>query len=160
MILPFFSKVLDLDKSVTKLNTDLQKISQWANHWKMKFNPDPKKQTHEVIFSCKLVSNNLPHLLVKFNNNNNTRSSPQKHLRVVLNSNLNCNTHIDQKIKKSNKIIGLVRRLAVKLPHNALLTIYKSFIRPYFHYGNILYDKPNNENFQKKKWEKFNIQLA
>ena len=26
-----FSKVLDLDKSVTELNTDLQKTSKWAN---------------------------------------------------------------------------------------------------------------------------------
>ena len=39
-----FSKVLDLDKSVTELNSDFQKISQYINQWKMKFNSDPKKQ--------------------------------------------------------------------------------------------------------------------
>ena len=49
-----------------------------------------------------------------------------------------------------NKLIGLIRRLSVKLPRNALLTIYKSFIRPHLDYGDILYDKPNNENFQNK----------
>ena len=27
----FFSKVLDLDKCVTELNTDLQKMNHWAN---------------------------------------------------------------------------------------------------------------------------------
>ena len=31
-----------------------------------------------------------------------------------------------------------------------MLTIYKSFVRPRLDYGNILYDKPNNENFQNK----------
>ena len=36
------------------------------------------------------------------------------------------------------------------LPRSASLTIYKSFIRPHLDYGDILYDKPNNENFQNK----------
>ena len=147
---PFFSKVLDINKSATELNTDLEMISQWAYQWKMQFNSDPNKQANEIIFSRKLVSNNLSHPPVKFNNDNITRYSHQKHLGVVLDSNLNFNTHIDQKIEKSNKMIGLIRRLSVKLPRNALLTIYKSFIRPYLDYGDILYDKPSNDNFQNK----------
>ena len=47
-------------------------------------------------------------------------------------------------------MIGLIRRLSVNLPRNALLTIYKSFIRPHLDYGDILYDKPNNEIFPNK----------
>ena len=43
-----------------------------------------------------------------------------------------------------------MKRLSVHLPRSALLTIYKSFIRPHLDYGDILYDKPNNENFQNK----------
>ena len=74
----------------------------------------------------------------------------QKHLRIVLDSKLNFNAHLDQKIKKCNRIIGLMRRLSVTLPQNALLTIYKNFVRPHLDYGDILYDKPNNENFQNK----------
>ena len=69
---------------------------------------------------------------------------------VVLDSNLNFSTHIDQKIKKCNKIIGLIRRLSATLPRNALVTIYKIFIRPHLNYGDILYDKPSNDNFQNK----------
>ena len=38
----------------------------------------------------------------------------------------------------------------MNLPRKALLTIYKSIIRPHLDYGDILYDKPNNENFQDK----------
>ena len=134
-----FSKVLDINKSVTELNTDLEKISQWAYQWKMQFNPDPNKQANEVIFSRKLVSNNLSHPPVKFNNNNITRCSHQKHLGVVLDSNLNFNTHIDQKIKKCNKMMGLIRRLSVNLFRNA-------FVRPHLDCGDILYDKPSNDN--------------
>ena len=63
--------------------------------WKMQFNPDPNRQANEIIFSCKLVSNNLLHPLVKFNNNNITRCSHQKQLRVALDSNLNFSTKRD-----------------------------------------------------------------
>ena len=65
---------------------------------KMQFNPDPNKQGNEIFFPHKLASNNLLHAHVKFNNNNITRCFHQKHLGVVLDSNLNFNTHIDQKI--------------------------------------------------------------
>ena len=65
----------------------------------MQFNPDPKKQENEIIFSCKSVSNNLSHPPVKFNNNIITRSSHQKHLVVLLDSYLNVNTNVSQKIK-------------------------------------------------------------
>ena len=54
-----FSNVLGINKCVTKLNADLEKISQWTYQWKMEFNPDPNKQAQEVIFSHKSVSDNL-----------------------------------------------------------------------------------------------------
>ena len=38
-----FSKVLDVNKSVNELNSDLERINQWAYQWKMQFNPDPQK---------------------------------------------------------------------------------------------------------------------
>ena len=43
-----------------------------------------------------------------------------------------------------------MKRLSVNLPRSSLLTIYKSFIRPHLEYGDILYDKPDNESFQNK----------
>ena len=47
-------------------------------------------------------------------------------------------------------MIGIIKRLSVSVPRKALLTIYKSFIRPHLDYGDILYDKPGNQNFQNK----------
>ena len=43
-----------------------------------------------------------------------------------------------------------MKRLSVNLPQSALLTIYKFFIRPHLEYGDILYDRPDNESFQNK----------
>ena len=55
-----------------------------------------------------------------------------------------------KKFKKCNKLIGLIKRHSVNVPRNALLTIYKSFIRPHLDSDNILNDKPENENFHNK----------
>ena len=49
-----FSVVNDIDVSEHELNSDLRKISIWAYHGKMSFNPDILKQAQEVIFSKKL----------------------------------------------------------------------------------------------------------
>ena len=144
-----FSKVYDIHKSASNLD-DLEKISYWAYQWKMQFNPDPYKQANEVIFSRKTNSNNLSHPPIKFSNNNISKCPHQKHLGIVLDSKLNFNAHVDQKNKKCNRMIGLIRRLSINLPRNALPTIYKSFVRPHLGYGDTLYDKPNKENFQNK----------
>ena len=123
----------DKHKSASKLNDYLEKISYWAYQWKMQFNPDPNKQANQVIISRKTSSNNLSHSPIKFNNNGICKCPHQIHLGIVLDSKL-----------------GLFRRLSINLPRNALLAIYKSFVRPHFDYGDILYDKPSNENFQNK----------
>ena len=44
-----FSKVLDLNRSLTELNTDLEITSSWVYQWKMQFNPDSNEQINKVI---------------------------------------------------------------------------------------------------------------
>ena len=61
-----FSVVRDPIKTLQKLNNDLDKVSPWANKWKMYFNPDPPKQAQEVIFWRKI--NNVYHLPLLFDN--------------------------------------------------------------------------------------------
>ena len=136
--------------SARKIKNDLEKISYWAYQWKMQLNLDPNKQANEAILSRKTSSNNLSHPPIKFNKIGISECPHQKHLGIVLDSKLNFNAHVDQKIKKCNGVIGLIIRLSVTLPRNALLTIYKTFVRPHLDYGDLLYDKPNNENFQNK----------
>ena len=112
---PFF-KGYDIHRSAGKLYDDLKKISYWAYQRKMQFNPDPTKQINEVIFSQKTSSNNLSHPTIKFNKLDVSKSPHQKHLGIDLDSKLSFNAHEDQKIKKCNRIIDLIRRLSTTLP--------------------------------------------
>ena len=44
-------------------NHDLDVIHQWANQWKLEFNPDPTKQATEILFSCKTSSPYHPKIM-------------------------------------------------------------------------------------------------
>ena len=74
----------------------------------------------------------------------------QKYLGLVLDSKLNFNEHIESKICKCDKIIGLMKKLYQILSRKSLLTTYKSFVRPNLYYADIIYDKPLNISFKKK----------
>ena len=77
----------------------------------MQFNPDPNKQANEVIFSRKPDLANVFHLPIKFTKKSIAKCPSQKHLGIMLNSKLNLNSHVDEKIKTFNELIGLIRRL-------------------------------------------------
>ena len=64
-----------------------------------------------------------------------------------LDEKLNFNTHINEKITKESKDIGIIRKLAYVQPRESLISIYKSFVRPHIDYGDIISDKPNNDPF-------------
>ena len=108
-----FSVINDPTVSCHNLNSDLLKINNWAYQWKMSFNPDPNKQAAEVIFSHK-VEHHL-HPAIYFNNVPVVTQPFTKHLGMILDSKLNFNQHLSEKICKANKGIGLLKRLRHKL---------------------------------------------
>ena len=84
----------------------------------------------------------------------------QKHLHLILDSKLNFNEHIEGKISKCNKTIGLMRKLSLIFYRKGLLTKYKSFVTPNFDYAGIIYDKPLSESSKRKiKMVQYNASL-
>ena len=78
----------------------------------------------------------------------------QKHLGIYLDENLDFSAHLKEKISKANRSIGIIKKVEMKkklkLPKNALLTIYKSFVRSYLDYGDIVCNQPTNDSLCKK----------
>ena len=114
----------------------------------MSFKPDPSKQAHEVLFSRKTKKECHPPLA--FNNNNVSETNSQKHLGVVLDNRLSFENYLKMILNSVNKTIGLARKLQNVLPRYALLTIYKSFIRPHLDYDDTIYDQAYNASFHQK----------
>ena len=98
-----FSEVKDKNCSTVELNNHLKVISTWAIQWKMLFNPDPNKDTVKIPFSKKHEKDNYSPL--NFIGDNVQTAITQKDLDLVLDSKLDFNEHISNKINKCNKMI-------------------------------------------------------
>ena len=82
-----FSVVNNASVSASRLNNDLVKVGDWAINWKMLFNPDPTKQAKEF---------------------KNISKTTQKHLVLMLDHKLKFQYHVNEKIIKGTKGIGLL----------------------------------------------------
>ena len=113
----------------------------------MEFNPDMNKQATEVYLSQRRAKSLPPRIVF----NNNALTSPcQKHLGFVLDSKLSFNEHVNRKMNKCNRILGLMERLSLTLSRKQLLTIYKTFVRSHLDYADIICDKSFNDAFKDK----------
>ena len=68
------------------------------------------------------------------------QDSNLQHLGIHLDEKLNFILHVKKKNSKANKGVGDTKKLNNTLPRKALLTLYKSFVRPHLDYGDILCD--------------------
>lgn len=75
----------------------------------MEFNPDPTKQANEVLFSCKKSNQNHPQLI--FNGTIVAQANEQKHLGLILDSKLSFVNHMNEKLIKAKKNIGVIKHL-------------------------------------------------
>ena len=90
----------------------------------MSFNPDPNIQAQAVIFSRKLNKPNDPSL-----NFNNTVVIQSTNHDMVLDTKLDFQEHLKDKLSRISKTIGLLRKW------------------PHLDYGDIIYDKAYNSSF-------------
>ena len=141
-----FVNVRDIQESQTQLMEDLDKITSWARQWKMEFNPDISKQAIEVIFSHKKKKPVHPPL--HFNGIPVKRETHTQHLGVILDQRLSFRLHIEEKIKKANKGLGLLRFLSKYITRPVLDKIYKMYVRPHLDYGDIIYHNQLQDSMQ------------
>ena len=139
-----FSIVNDPAISANDLNHDLHIIHQWAYQWKMEFNPDPIKQATEVLFSCKKSSPNHPQII--FNGRAVAKVNDQKHLGLILDSRLSFEKHLDEKIIKAKKNLGILKHLSKFSPLKTLDQKYKALVRSHLDYCDIIYHIPSHQN--------------
>ena len=85
----------------------------------MSFNPDPTKMVKEVLFARKKLKVIHPNLT--FIGKSVHSSSFQKYFGLVLNSKLNFDMHLKEKIPVVNNGIVLLMKLRYSMPRKPLL---------------------------------------
>ena len=134
----------DNNNSTKTIENDLKSLYEWSVKWKMEFNPDIRKPAEEILFTNRNSNNYDP---ITFENIPIKTVDNHKHLGLILDSKLNFEKHIDEKIASANRGVGVIRRLYQYLPRKSLIQIYKSFIRPHLDYCDIIYHKPSFDEF-------------
>ena len=124
----------------------------------MTSNSGRSKQAQEIMFSRKVKQVTHP---LFFNDNNVSQVNSQTRLGVILDVKLTFEEHLKNVFNKTNKTIGLLQKLSYLLPRQALVTIYKVFIRTHLDYRDVLYDQAFNNSFHSKiKSIQYNACLA
>jgi hypothetical protein len=108
------------------LQADLQRVSLWADEWKMVFNVDKcktmsisrKKLTVDVTYTMKEQSWTMSLRTVK-------------DLGITVSDDLNWRLHISNITSKANKVLGLIKRVCKDLKDpDTRKTLYCSLVLP------------------------------
>ena len=135
------------------LNSDLLKISRWANLWLVKFNPN---KNEVMLISRK--TNTLAHPPIIMMNQQIQDVQFHKHLGVYFSSDCSWHQHIDYIKQKAWTRLNIMRKLKFDLDRKSLETIYISFIRPILEYADIIWDNCSQQ--EKQELEKIQTEAA
>ena len=139
-----FTIVKDPAIAARDMNHDLDLITLWASDWRMSFNPDPRKQTVELVFSRKNVK--VDHPMILFNDVPVSTVDQHKHLGITLDPKLSFSAHIQAAIAKSRKAIRMLKFMSKYLSRSTLSELYKLYVRPHLDYGDVIYHLPQRDD--------------
>ena len=118
-----------------KLQYDLNELCKWAERWCLNINYDKYKVIH-FGHANKAFNYKLNDILIKFSNN-------EKILGVVIDFNLSFKEHIYACVKKGYGISNLISTNLRNLQRNALVNLYKCYVRPTLEYNSVIFSPHN-----------------
>ena len=121
--------------SAGRLNSDLNKISVWADKWLVTMNP---VKSRNVVFSLK--RNKQVHPLLFLNSNIVKDAESHTHLGLTLQSSMSWRKHIVQVFEKASKRLNMLKFVTFKVDRPILTSLYKSLIRPLMEYGDVIWN--------------------
>ena len=114
-----------------KLQYDLNELCKWAERWCLNINYDKCKVIH-VEHANKAFNYKPNDIIIKSSNN-------EKILGVVFDSNLSFKEHIYACVKKGYVISNLISTNLRDLQRNALVDLYKCYVRPTLKYNSFFF---------------------
>ena len=116
----------NLTETVTTLNQELCKLSNWFKVNKLSLNV---KKTNYIIFRNKSKKiGKIPEIVYNWKINSVTSS---KFLGVIINENLTWTDHIETIKKKVSKNVGLIKHMKHQLSVDVPRSLYFTLISPY-----------------------------
>jgi ribonuclease P/MRP protein subunit RPP40 len=109
----------------------------------LKFHPDKCK-------SMRIGRSQTPNFTYKLGPQETdlAQTDQEKDIGVIIDSNLTFEAHMNEKIKKANSVMGIVRRTFEHLDEHSFLTLYKSLARPHLEYANQIWAPHSKKHIQ------------
>ena len=128
------------DKNIPAIQLDLNRLSDWATKWQLRFNPEKcevMRATHSRDRSKPSSS-----LAVQLKS-----VETAKDLRVTINYDLSWGKHVSYIVNKANKVLGVIKRSLGNDNQYAFSCLFKSLVRPILEYA-----APVWSPYQKRMW--------
>lgn len=116
------------------INTDLNRLSEWASRWLIRFNP---QKTEVMLISTTHIEETIE---LRMDNTVLDIVNTHKHLGVTLSSNNKWSNHIDTIIKSASKQVSFLRKIKYKFSSETLNILYCSYIRSLLEYASEVWD--------------------
>ena len=151
--------------TTTSLQEDLNSITEWSEKFQMSFN---LSKCHILHLGHK--NPNATYTMYKQHNIHKTKNcisyllqfhtldavEEEVDLGITVDNKLKFTKHVNTKISKANKILGLIKHTFKFLTADTLTLLYKSLIRPHVEYGTPIWsphlkgDRDNIEKLQRR----------
>ena len=130
--------VVESPADACALKTEARNVEKWALSWRLKFNPQ----------KCKVLSVTRKHhpIVAEYNINSEIMQhvDTQRDLGVTFSSDLKWNKHIYEQVTKANRILGMLKRLTVKLLNvNTRRCLYLTLVRSHLAYASQVWSPQN-----------------
>ena len=108
------------------LQSDLDKLTNWATKWQMQFNVNKCKVLH--------IGSNNDHAHYQMNGEILEAVRIEKDLGILISSDLKPSKHCSEVVKKANKLVGFFGRVFENKSEKIMLKLYNSLVRPHLEY--------------------------
>ena len=108
-------------------------MCEWSDKWLLRYNPDKCR-------AMRMGQKDKPDLCTyKIGDTDLKYTEEEKDLGVTVDSNLKFETHVNLKVNKANKIMGLIRRSFIQLDKTTFNRLFKALVRPHLEYAHTVW---------------------
>jgi hypothetical protein len=139
-----YSKVKN-DHDMHKLQDDMDRVVEWTDAWLLKLN----------VSKCKVLTlgrgdGTLHQYYVDINGIAHTLEnvSSERDLGVLIDSNLSFDLHIQEVVKKANRILGLIKHSFKYLDFATFKILYKAMVRSHLEYAQTVWSPHKQYNIE------------
>ena len=126
--------MLSEQSCVEQVQYSVNKAVTWTNVWEMLFNF--KKCKHLYIgfkTDPATYTMNTGHETIEIE-----KVSSEKDLGVIIDQSLNFSKHINEKVNKANRNLGIIFRTFTYMDHDMFRNLYKTIVRPQLEFATMV----------------------